>query len=624
MPAGRRPSFAIDEANAAAITQICQRLDGIPLAIELAAARCRQLSAQRIAAELDDRFRLLTGGARTVMARQQTLAASVDWSHDRLDDAEQATFRRLGVFAGPFPLEAAESIVLSGGGVQPTEILDVVGRLVDKSLVSVDDALPGAARYRLLETLRAYATEKAAAADELATVRDAHAAWWSEWLEPRQVMPTDEDLDEIDEFHADLKVALDWVSSDPERGLRLLHLVARPSLSSGRAPGAMNAADLLVGAAPSDSDAEQWLETATSAAGLYFDGRGPDACTAALHRVSEVAHRVGDDYYIALANWGLEADTGPEVIELARARGNRYREAELTIARAANRAEARPVEASQLLDTATRIVGTTRNSELREYAALAEVVAARTTGDLRRSLNLASSLLRGSPPSRSSNEVIREVGLAGLLRRDEKALRLAVSSAERMERISPGLVPWARAARHRLDLVHGAPSIVFEDLLAEPAGFGTLTRGSLWLLGREAIDAGAVDLAVDRARVLARRDEHAQAVLHAIEAAARQDRRQWIEALAPALEQGLRLIAVDAFEGLATIAARDGDHSTATRLLAVATGLREATGYRWRFRFEETAVEAARSTAGTRNVAAPDAEPSATWEDVARALLRAR
>ena len=106
-----RPSFAISEANAAAITQICHRLDGIPLAIELAAARCRQLSAQRIAAELDDRFRLLTGGARTVLARQQTLAASVDWSHERLDDAEQVTFRRLGVFDGPFPLEAAEAVV---------------------------------------------------------------------------------------------------------------------------------------------------------------------------------------------------------------------------------------------------------------------------------------------------------------------------------------------------------------------------------------------------------------------------------------------------------------------------------------------------------------------------------
>ena len=104
-----RPSFAVSDANAPAVAQICHRLDGIPLALELAAARCRQMSAERIAAELDDRFRLLTGGARTVMARQQTLAASVDWSHDRLDDAEQITFRRLGVFAGPFPARGRRS-----------------------------------------------------------------------------------------------------------------------------------------------------------------------------------------------------------------------------------------------------------------------------------------------------------------------------------------------------------------------------------------------------------------------------------------------------------------------------------------------------------------------------------
>ena len=104
-----RPSFVVSEVNAPAMAQICYRLDGIPLAIELAAARCRQLSAERIAGELDDRFRLLTGGARTVMPRQQTLAASVDWSHDRLDDLEQMVFRRLGVFSGVFS-------VGSGGG----------------------------------------------------------------------------------------------------------------------------------------------------------------------------------------------------------------------------------------------------------------------------------------------------------------------------------------------------------------------------------------------------------------------------------------------------------------------------------------------------------------------------
>ena len=148
-----RPSFAISEANAAAITEICHRLDGIPLAIELAAARCRQMSVQRVAAELDDRFRLLTGGARTLMARQQTLAASVDWSHERLDEAEQITFRRLGVFAGSFPLEAAEAVVAVGEDVERADVFDLVSGLVDKSLVAIDEHPRGELRYRLLETL---------------------------------------------------------------------------------------------------------------------------------------------------------------------------------------------------------------------------------------------------------------------------------------------------------------------------------------------------------------------------------------------------------------------------------------------------------------------------------------
>ena len=160
-PSGR-PSFAVSDANAAAIAQICHRLDGIPLAIELAAARCRQLSAERIAAELDDRFRLLTGGARTVMARQQTLAASVDWSHDRLDDAEQTHVPAARRVRRTVPARGGRG----GGGRRrrrrAAEVFDVISRLVDKSLVVVDDDGPGGEpRYRLLETLRAYALDRA-------------------------------------------------------------------------------------------------------------------------------------------------------------------------------------------------------------------------------------------------------------------------------------------------------------------------------------------------------------------------------------------------------------------------------------------------------------------------------
>ena len=162
-----RPSFTVSDANAPAIAQICYRLDGIPLALELAAARCRQLPVERIALDLDDRFHLLTGGARTVLPRQQTLAASIDWSYDRLDEVEQLVFRRLAVFVNLFALEGAEAVASALGDVDRVAVFDVLSRLVDKSLVVVEERLAGESHYRLLETLRAYGLDRARAAGEL-------------------------------------------------------------------------------------------------------------------------------------------------------------------------------------------------------------------------------------------------------------------------------------------------------------------------------------------------------------------------------------------------------------------------------------------------------------------------
>ena len=115
-----RPSFAVDDANAAAVAEVCHRLDGIPLAVELAAARCRHLSVDRIASELDDRFHLLTGGSRTVMPRQQTLAASVEWSFDLLDEVERVSSGGWGAFGGAFALEGGGGRRRRAGDVDPT------------------------------------------------------------------------------------------------------------------------------------------------------------------------------------------------------------------------------------------------------------------------------------------------------------------------------------------------------------------------------------------------------------------------------------------------------------------------------------------------------------------------
>ena len=130
------PSFRLSAANAAAVQQVCARLDGLPLAIELAAARMRVLSVHQLAARLDDVFGLLTGGGRLAPPRHQTLRATLDWSHDLLEDSERVVFRRLAVFAGGFTLSAAERVA-TGGLIQPGDVVDVLARLADKSLLRV-------------------------------------------------------------------------------------------------------------------------------------------------------------------------------------------------------------------------------------------------------------------------------------------------------------------------------------------------------------------------------------------------------------------------------------------------------------------------------------------------------
>jgi len=167
-----RPQFAITEDNVSVVAEICRRLDGMPLAIELAAARARALSLDEIVDSLHDRFRLLTGGARTAVRRQQTLRASVDWSHALLTEPEQILFRRLAVFLGDFDLSAARAVA-GGSDVQHYQMLDQLTLLVDKSLVVAENA-GATTRYRLLETVRQYAAEKLGESGEGEEVRSRH------------------------------------------------------------------------------------------------------------------------------------------------------------------------------------------------------------------------------------------------------------------------------------------------------------------------------------------------------------------------------------------------------------------------------------------------------------------
>jgi non-specific serine/threonine protein kinase len=221
----RRADFTLTARNAQAVAQVCVRLDGMPLAIELAAARIGVLPVESIAARLDDRFRLLTGGPRTTLPRQQTLRATLDWSHDLLSRPEQALLRRLAVFAGGWTLEAAES-VCAGDVVVEGEILDLLSALVNKSLVQAEGA-DSHHRYWLLETLRQYTLERLEAMGEEAAVQDLHLAYFlalAEEAEPQLRGPAQGCwLDRLEVEHDNLRLALGWALERhaEDGGLRL-------------------------------------------------------------------------------------------------------------------------------------------------------------------------------------------------------------------------------------------------------------------------------------------------------------------------------------------------------------------------------------------------------------------
>ena len=223
------PGFVLSERTAAVVGQICRRLDGIPLAIELAASRVKVLSVEQIAARLDDRFRLLTGGPRgSTLPRQQTLRAAMDWSHDLLAAEEQALLRRLSVFSGGCGVEAAEAVCAGEPG-DADLLLDVLSSLVDQSLL-VAEVQVEAARYRLLETVRQYAAERLAASGEDQEIRRRHAVWLRDWavgLEPHLRGPRQaETFDQMEREHDNIRAALAWCSADPEMAAIGLHLAA--------------------------------------------------------------------------------------------------------------------------------------------------------------------------------------------------------------------------------------------------------------------------------------------------------------------------------------------------------------------------------------------------------------
>ena len=223
---GRDPSFSLSPKNALAVTEICRRLEGIPLAIELAATRVGTLSIEQISERLTNSLKLLTGGSKTQMPKQRTLRGALDWSYELLSEEEKKFFARLSVFVGGWTLEAAEAVG-AGGGAEEEDILDVLSGLVDKSLVVVRERQESRVRYRKLEPTRQYAREKLEEGDEGEEVRRRHAGFFldlAEEAEPRLRGPEDTEwLERLEVEHDDLRAALSWAleRGEAEVGLRL-------------------------------------------------------------------------------------------------------------------------------------------------------------------------------------------------------------------------------------------------------------------------------------------------------------------------------------------------------------------------------------------------------------------
>jgi predicted ATPase/DNA-binding winged helix-turn-helix (wHTH) protein len=320
------PHFIFDESAAPTVAAICRRLDGIPLALEMAAARVPLLGLEGLAARLDERFRVLTAGKRTALPRQRTLHATLDWSFGLLSPSEQAAFRRLGVFAGSFTLAAAAAVATNGDQDESAAIESLAG-LCDKSLVTTDTG-EGEVRYRLLETARAYALERLADANETASATRRHAIHcrrfvencFDDWTLMSDAAFRARYAPEID----NLRTAIAWSfgpDGDSEAAIALVGSSVRAyvslSLYSESEALVQRALELLTPSTPPALEAELW-----SAVAAVYGQRDQQATIRASRRAAELCRRLGDSLRLACALHALgsahaaEADDEAESVLL--------------------------------------------------------------------------------------------------------------------------------------------------------------------------------------------------------------------------------------------------------------------------------------------------------------------
>ena len=604
------PEFEPDDEALATIAELCRRLDGIPLAIELATARLRVISVPQLAERLNDRFRLLVGGSRAALPRQRTLRATVEWSYDLLGDEERVLFDRASVFAGAFTVETAH-VVCAGPDATPADTLDLLTALVDRSLLTRVQETGGVVRYRMLETLRAYAAERVAERDEARVLRDRHAAAYAGLAErasrhargaagPRWSAQLDADLD-------DLRAALEWSTEhgDRDTGLRLAAALwpfwdHRHHLAEGRAwlARAMGASPprhhratvhALVGAATLallDDDlvrADALAEEARAAAAAASD-TGAEA--RALIVTATVARRRGDP--------ATAAELAREVVRLSDEIGDGWTEADALSLQAGLAAEAGDLLRATTLAQAA-LARWERGDDLPggAWARLRLASLSAAQGDLDAAAyrcEEALSAFREAGHPRGTAAAVRGLAVTARLRGDvDVALKLGEDALRLHQQLG------ARRGLSRSLLVLADAALDAGDVDGADALAGAAT-GRLRDLG---LSGDLPEALRTMARVALRRENPERAVRlceEGLEAFRRHDRRR---------EAG------DLLTLLAVASARLGDGGTARAAAEDALAVHQATG-------DERGAAAALEALAEASLAAGDAERAATYLTAAR------
>jgi predicted ATPase/class 3 adenylate cyclase/DNA-binding CsgD family transcriptional regulator len=604
-----RSDFTLTDDNAATVGEICRRLDGLPLAIELAAARVRALSLAEILDSLHDRFRLLTGGARTAVRRQQTLRASVDWSHALLTEPERVLFRRLAAFLGGFDLDAAQTVA-GGGDVQRYQVLDQLSLLVDKSLVVADDSR-GRTRYRLLETVRQYAQEKFGESGEADAVRARHRDHYTAIaavLDAPAGRDYEQCLEQANLEIDNLRAAFGWSreNSDIELALTLASSLqplwhARGRTREGQAwfnnvfsDEVAQDADVAAAVRARSLADISMLDTLSGAAGSSNRAQQALILARAIEDPAVLTRALTACGLAAAYNAELAGEYFAEAVELARESDDRWRLSQiLTLqahaAIAAGDLTAAGVAAAEGRDLADAIGDRSTSRHCRMCLGIAQVNRGEVAGGVAQFRAIVAEaeaahdgVLAAASRAHQSTALARR-GETGAARAAAEACIEAASEfgaltasisyyALASAALAAGDVGTARdataAAWKHGSLLSGYAAHLRPILAQAAQACGDLTAARRWADEAVATATGwvAINALTARARVAIAQGEPEQA------------ERDAHDALAAAAEVGAYLYIPDLLESLGTLAGQAGCHREAARLFGAAHAIRQRVG----------------------------------------------